>query len=118
MATTNERRHRSKSTPAFCDETNVHRATGFDTWGQLLGGFYLIGSGMRRNSFTGGVMAAIGSCLAYRGACWMFGCKTQIRQAPPKSEQPDPAVVDNTVDEASWESFPASDAPVFSGITK
>jgi hypothetical protein len=99
-----------------CDETNLCRASGFETWGQLLGGFYLIVSGLRRNSFTGGVMASLGSCLAYRGACVLFGDSPQTSE--PFAERPDPAVVDNLVDEASWESFPASDSPVFSGITK
>jgi hypothetical protein len=101
-----------------CDETNLCQATGFDTWGQLLGGLYLIASGIRRNSFTGGVMASIGSCLAYRGAVCLLGESTGRQRAMPIAERPDPAVVDNPIDEASWESFPASDSPFFSGITK
>jgi hypothetical protein len=106
------------SLTAACDETNMCRATGFDTWGQLLGGLYLMFSGVRRNSFTGGVMASIGSCLAYRGAsCLLAETKSTLRSTA-MAERPDPAVVDNPVDEASWESFPASDSPFFSGITK
>jgi hypothetical protein len=106
------------SLTAACDETNVCKASGFDTWGQLLGGMYLMISGVRRNSFTGGVMASIGSCLAFRGAMCLLGEPTHPRPSPAKAERPDPAVVDNPVDEASWESFPASDSPFFSGITK
>jgi hypothetical protein len=105
------------SMAAACDETSVCQVTGFDTWGQLLAGFYLMVSGVRRNSFTGGVMASIGSCLAYRGAVCLLG-ETSPRRPAAKPERPDPAVVDNPVDEASWESFPASDSPFFSGITK
>ena len=106
------------SMTAACDETNVCRMTGFDTWGQLLGGVYLMISGVRRNSFTGGVMASIGSCLAYRGAVCLLEKSSGPRQSTANAERPDPAVVDNPVDEASWESFPASDSPFFSGITK
>jgi hypothetical protein len=109
---------RSISLTAACDETNVCKASGFDTWGQLLGGMYLMISGVRRSSFTGGVMASIGSCLAYRGAMCLLGETARPRPSPAKAERPDPAVVDNPVDEASWESFPASDSPFFSGITK
>jgi hypothetical protein len=106
------------SLTAACDETHVCKATGFDTWGQLLGGLYLIVSGVRRNSFTGGVMASIGSCLAYRGAVCLLGESAGHQPTTPIAERPDPAVVDNPIDEASWESFPASDSPFFSGITK
>jgi hypothetical protein len=106
------------SLTAACDETDLSNVTGFDTWGQLLGGLYLMFSGVRRNSFTGGVMASIGSCLAYRGAVSLLGETTVPRRLPAQAERPDPAVVDNPVDEASWESFPASDSPFFSGITK
>jgi len=106
------------SLTAACDETNVCKASGFDTWGQLFGGLYLIISGVRRNSFTGGVMASIGSCLAYRGAASLFGETSPALRSTAKVERPDPAVVNNPVDEASWESFPASDSPFFSGITR
>jgi hypothetical protein len=75
-------------------------------------------SGVRRNSFTGGVMASIGSCLAYRGALCLLDESAGRRRSTPTAERPDPAVVDNPIDEASWESFPASDSPFFSGITK
>jgi hypothetical protein len=106
------------SLTAACDETRLCQPSGFDTWGQLLGGLYLMISGVRRNSFTGGVMASIGSCLAYRGAVCLLGETTGPRRSTANAERPDPAVVDNPVDEASWESFPASDSPFFSGITK
>jgi hypothetical protein len=101
-----------------CDETNMCSTSGFETWGQLLGGFYLLVSGLRRNSFTGGIMASLGSCMAYRGARAVFGETMHARRPLTMAERPDPAVVDNPVDEASWESFPASDSPFFSGITK
>jgi hypothetical protein len=101
-----------------CDGQNPQMASAFETWGQLLGGLFLIGAGMRQNSFTGGIVASIGSCLVYRGAACLYGSPQGRRQHGRRSERPDPAVVDNPIDEASWESFPASDSPVFSGITK
>ncbi len=107
--------HQSAGT---CDETNILGLTGFETWGQLLGGLYLVATGLRRNTFSGGVMASLGSCLVYRGANCLLGLKSHTRRSTAKAQRPDPSVVDNPVDEASWESFPASDAPVFSGITK
>jgi hypothetical protein len=100
-----------------CDETNIHYPSSVEIWGQLLGGAFLIAAGLRRNSFTGGVMASIGCCLALRGAGCLFGDQSRIG-ATSAAERPDPAIVNNPVDEASWESFPASDSPFFSGITK
>ncbi len=103
---------------AACDGTNVHVHTNFETWGQFLGGLYLISTGMRMNSFTGGVISSFGSCLLYRGASCLLSATSDVRRSPKGAERPDPAVVNNPIDEASWESFPASDSPVFSGITK
>jgi hypothetical protein len=79
---------------------------------------YLIATGLRQNSFTGGVLASLGSCMAYRGAVCLLGAPSSRTSSPKKAERPDPSVVNNPVDEASWESFPASDSPTFSGITK
>jgi uncharacterized membrane protein len=103
---------------AACDETNVHVPALLETWGQALGGLFLVATGMRRNSFVGGVMASLGCCLAARGVSCLFSSQPRVVQALKQAEKPDPAVVDNPVDEASWESFPASDSPFFSGITK
>jgi hypothetical protein len=101
-----------------CDETNIHVPALFETWGQTVGGLFLIGTGLRHNTFVGGVMASFGCCLAVRGVSCLFASQPRVVEAPKQAEKPDPAIVDNPVDEASWESFPASDSPVFSGITK
>jgi len=101
-----------------CDETNVRGMSGFETWGQFLGGLYLVATGLRRNTFTGGVLASMGSCLVYRGANCLLGLATHARRSTTHAHRPDPSIVNNPIDEASWESFPASDAPVFSGITR
>lgn len=101
-----------------CDLTNLCGSSEVQSWGQTLGGLFLIGFGIRQNNLMGGILASAGSCLAYKGVCNMFAARPRVGSTTPAAEQPDPTVVNNPVDEASWESFPASDAPFFSGITR
>ena len=115
---TNQTADRPISMSPACDETNVHVPALFESWGQALGGLFLVATGMRRNTFVGGVTASLGVCLAARGISCIFASQPRLVEPPKRAEKPDPAVVDNPVDEASWESFPASDSPFFSGITK
>lgn len=82
-------------------------------WTSLLGGGALALYGLSRRSLTGLILAGVGGALAYR---------TMQEVAPHAQRPPDigagsaaawpgEAVIDNEVDEASWESYPASDPP-------
>jgi uncharacterized membrane protein len=101
-----------------CDGSSLQGTTSTETWFCLLGGVFLVATGIRQNSFSGGVIASLGSCMAYRGAVCLLGAPSSRTSSRKNGERPDPSVVDNPVDEASWESFPASDSPTFSGITR
>jgi uncharacterized membrane protein len=84
-------------------------------WAKLVGGGVLALYGLSRRSWTGLVLAGVGTGLAYQ-VLRQHG----IDLTPPRlraigagdiANVPDPSSVQNEVDEASWESFPASDPP-------
>lgn len=76
---------------------------------ELFGGAVLLGWGLSRRSVPGLILACAGGYLAYRGLRTLNLSKFQ--PAPPEALHD--WTVQDDVDEASWESFPASDPPSY-----
>jgi hypothetical protein len=79
-------------------------------WACLLAGSALLGMGLARRSMPGLLIAAGGGCLAYRG--WKGLCAS-VSERRGFVDVPRRGDVQDKVDEAGWESFPASDAPSY-----
>lgn len=86
-------------------------------WISLAGGTLLVGAGLKRRGLIGLGMAAIGGRMLYR-TVQELRLMGQPRAAHHGvtgplhgPDEPDDMICSQPVDEASWESFPASDAP-------
>jgi hypothetical protein len=98
-----------------------------ERWTSMLGGVVLAAAGLRRGGVQGAVMGVAGGLLAARGLSGHCAVKAMINERPggyldraadylnpdrrSSSEQPDRPW--NRIDEASDQSFPASDPPSF-----
>lgn len=83
---------------------------GIDTtsWAMMAGGGLLSVLGLMNRSKFGLLAALAGGYLAWRG---YHSSMDSHYQTGYYENEPEPGVVHNDVDEASWESFPASDSP-------
>jgi uncharacterized membrane protein len=81
----------------------------------FFGGCALAWHGIRRSRLLGVTATLVGGTLAYKGFnAWMQLCeagKASVCSRNMAPERPEPKVEGSRVDEAAWESFPASDAP-------
>jgi hypothetical protein len=82
----------------------------------VVGGLLVIEGGKAPR--RGWIAAGAGMALFYQGLCGLAGGgRSCLAETTPEQETPDEKIARNPVDEAAWESFPASDPPTFAGQT-
>ena len=81
---------------------------------EMLAGGLLAGAGIVRGSLSGLAMAVAGAGLLFHGYRGCDACQRRsrvLKDMHAGAQRPDPLIESSAIDEASWESFPASDPP-------